>query len=157
SGFITNVEDKLKSVDKVDDNTVQFTYLSSNEAKALDPDRYKNQGTDPVVDPMYMFGLYDAPAIYPSHTLRAAAGHDPRHSAQIRALDASGFARNPVGTGPFVLSSWSPGSALTFTSRGAALPQRLGQPAVDSIVFRIMPDKNDSLTALSGGQVQVVA
>jgi peptide/nickel transport system substrate-binding protein len=56
-----------------------------------------------------------------------------------------------------VLSSWAPGSALTFTSRGLALSQRLGQPALDSVVFRVMLDKNDSLTALSQGQVQVVA
>src|SRR5262249_12455618 len=45
----------------------------------------------------------------------------------------------------------------TFTSRGVALPQRLGQPALDTIVFRIMPDKNYSLTALSAGQIEVVA
>ena len=157
SGFITSVEDKLKSVDKIDDNTVQFTYLSSNEAHALDPDRYKNQGTDPVVDPLYAFGLYDAPAIYPRHKLRDIVGDDPRHNPQITTLEASDFARNPVGTGPFVLSSWEPGNALTFTSRGVALPQRLGQPALDSVVFRIMPDKNSSLTALSGGQIQAVA
>src|SRR5207237_7852952 len=50
-----------------------------------------------------------------------------------------------------------PGNALTFTSRGVALSQRLGQPALDSVVFRIVPDKNESLTALSTGQVQVVA
>src|SRR5438477_12174567 len=67
SGFDTTVEDKLKSVDKVDDLTVRFTYLSANEARALDPERYgkNNQGDQPVADPLYMFGLYDAPAIYP--------------------------------------------------------------------------------------------
>ncbi|MBV9131878.1 MAG: peptide ABC transporter substrate-binding protein, partial [Chloroflexi bacterium] len=157
SALDTTVEDKLKSVDKIDDNTVQFTYLSANEAHALDPDRYKDQGTDPVVDPLYMFGLYDAPAIYPRHKLRDIIGDDPRHNAQVGVLETSDFARNPIGTGPFVLSSWDPGNALTFTSRGAALPQRLGQPAVDSVVFRIMPDKNDSLTALSAGQIQLVA
>src|SRR5437763_14036871 len=70
SRFDTTVEDKLKSVDKVDDYTVQFTYLSANEARALDPDRYKDQGTDPVTDPLYAFGLYDAAAIYPRHKLR---------------------------------------------------------------------------------------
>src|ERR671934_1256241 len=43
SGFDTTVEDKLKSVDKVDDATVRFTYLSANEARALDPQRYKDQ------------------------------------------------------------------------------------------------------------------
>lgn len=157
SGFDTTVEDKLKSVDKVDDFTVSFTYLSANEARAFDPDHYKNQGDQPVVDPLYMFGLYDAPAIYPRHTLRDIVGDDPRHNRQIGTLETSDFARNPVGTGPYTLSSWDAGNALTFTSRGLALPQRLGKPALDSIVFRVMPDKNDSLTALTQGQVQVVA
>ena len=157
SGFDTTVEDKLKSVDKVDDHTVRFTYLSANEAHALDPERYKDQGNDPVVDPLYAFGLYDAPAIYPRHALRDIVGDDPRHSRLVASMASSDFARNPIGTGPYVLSRWDAGSALTFTSRGMPLPQRLGQPAIDTIVFRIMPDKNDSLTALSQGQVQVVA
>ena len=157
SGFDTTVEDKLKSVDKLDDATVQFTYLSANEARALDPERYKDQGSEPVVDPLYFFGLYDAPAIYPRHKLRDIIGDDPRHSRQIGAFESSDFARNPIGTGPYALSNWDAGNALTFTSRGVALPQRLGQPALDTIVFRIMPDKNDSLTALTQGQVQLVA
>ncbi|HLZ30571.1 MAG TPA: peptide ABC transporter substrate-binding protein [Chloroflexota bacterium] len=156
SGFDTTVEDKLKSVDKVDDYTVQFTYLSANEARALDPARYKNQGDQPVVDSLYMFGLYDAPAIYPRHKLRDIVGDDPRHSRQIGALETSEFARNPVGTGPYTLASWDASNTITFTSRGQALPQRLGKPALDTIVFRVVPDKNDSLTALSQGQVQVV-
>ena len=157
SGFDTSVEDKLKSVDKIDDLTVQFTYLSANEAHALDPERYKDQGNDPVVDPLYFFGLYDAPAIFPRHKLRDLIGDDPRHSRSIGSLLTSDFARNPVGTGPYVLSAWDPGNALSFTSRGIALPQRLGQPALDQIVFRVMPDKNDSLNALAAGQVNVVA
>src|SRR5579864_4317879 len=156
SGFDTSVEDKLKSVDKLDDYTVQFTYLSANEAHALDPQRYKALGNDPVVDPLYAFGLYDAPAIYPRHKLRDIIGDDPRHTTQIGALETSDFARNPVGTGPFALSSWDPGNALTFTSRRVALSQRLAQPGVDYIVFRIVPDKNDALNALSAGQLQLV-
>lgn len=157
SGFDTSVEDKLKSVDKVDDYTVRFTYLSANEAKALDHDRYKDQGDQPVIDPTYMFGLYDAPAIYPRHKLRDIVGDDPRHSKQVGSIETSDFARNPVGTGPYVLSNWDPGNTLTFTSRGLALSQRLSKPALDTIVFRVMPDKNDSLTALSRGQVNLVA
>jgi peptide/nickel transport system substrate-binding protein len=157
SGFDTSVEDKLKSVDKVDDFTVSFSYLSANEARALDPERYKDQGNEPVVDPLYPFGLYDAPAIFPRHKLRDVIGDDPRHTRQIGALETSDFARNPVGTGPYVLSNWDPGNALTFVARGTPLSQRLAQPALDTVVFRIVPDKNDSLTALAQGQVQVVA
>jgi peptide/nickel transport system substrate-binding protein len=84
-------------------------------------------------------------------------GDDPRHSRQVGLIETSEFARAPVGTGPYVLSSWDRGNALTFGSRGLALPHRLGLPALDTVVFRIMPDKNDSLTALSQDQVQVVA
>ena len=98
SGFDTTVEDKLKNVDKVDDFTVRFTYLSGNEAHALDPDRYGSQADQPVVDPLYAFGLYDAPAIYPKHKLREVVGDDPRHSHQIGSIENSDFARNPVGT-----------------------------------------------------------
>src|SRR5207248_5373743 len=38
-----------------------------------------------------------------------------------------------------------------------AAPQRSAKPSIDSVVFRVMPDKNDSLTALSQGQIQLVA
>jgi len=157
SGFDTTVEDKLKSVDKIDDFTVRFTYLSGNEARALDPERYRDRADQPVLDPLYQFGLYDALAIYPKHKLRDLVGDDPHHSRQVGSIETSEFARNPVGTGPYVLSSWAPGTALAFSSRGLALSQRQGLPALDSVVFRIMPDKNDSLTALSQDQVQVVA
>ncbi|HYW86776.1 MAG TPA: ABC transporter substrate-binding protein, partial [Chloroflexota bacterium] len=86
SGFDTSVEDKLKVVDKVDDFTVRFTYLSANEAHALDPDRYRDIGQHPIVDPLYFFGLYDAPAIYPRHVMRALVGDDPRHNAQVATI-----------------------------------------------------------------------
>jgi peptide/nickel transport system substrate-binding protein len=156
SGFDTTVEDKLKSVDKVDDFTVRFTYLSSNEAHALDPEQYKDLGKDPVVDPLYVFGLYDAPAIYPRHKLREIVGDDPRHSPQVATIERSDFARNPVGTGPYVVAAWEAGSSLTFSSRGQALSHRLAKPGFDSVVLRIIADKNDALTALQAGQVQVV-
>src|SRR5438552_10635455 len=91
SGFDTTVENKLKNVDKVDDFTVRFTYLSANEAHALDRERYKDQGDQAVVDPLYMFGLYDAPAIYPRSKLRELVGDDPRHSRQVGSIETSEF------------------------------------------------------------------
>ena len=44
SGFDTTVEDKLKSVDKVDDFTVRFTYLSANEARRARPRALQEPG-----------------------------------------------------------------------------------------------------------------
>jgi peptide/nickel transport system substrate-binding protein len=155
SGFDTTVEDKLKSVDKVDTFTVRFTYMSANEARAFDPERYQNQGNEPVVDPLYPFGLYGAPAIYPRHRLREIVGDDPRHSPAVEALETSAFARAPVGTGPYVLATWEPGLGISFASRGA-LSHRGRAPAIEQVTFRIMPDKNDSLAALTAGQIHVV-
>jgi peptide/nickel transport system substrate-binding protein len=157
SGFQTPVEDKIKSVDKVDDLTVRFTYFSANEAKGLDPRRYRDQGDQPLVDAMYLFGLYDAPAIYPRHILRQLVGDDPRHNPDVANLATSSFARSPIGTGPYTLASWDAG-VLTFSSRGVGLPQRnLTRPAIDSVTLRVMPDKNESLGALQSGDIQVVA
>src|SRR5207244_5126190 len=59
SGFDTTLEDKLKSVDRIDDYTVQFTYLSANEARALEPERYKDLGNDSVLVPLIYLELYD--------------------------------------------------------------------------------------------------
>jgi peptide/nickel transport system substrate-binding protein len=156
AGFDTEVEGKIRNVDRVDDHTVRFVYLSANEARALDPDRYKDQGDNPVVDPLYRFGLYDAPAIYPSHILRRIVGDDPRHTKQVASLVTSTLATQPVGTGPYILASWKAGSALTFAARADELPQRLSRPRIDSITFRIQPDKNASLSQLSASEVQLV-
>lgn len=157
AGFTTPVEDKIRSVDKLDDLTVRFTYLSGSEARTQFPDRFAQQGNEPVMDPLAPFGLYDAVAIYPQHVLRDLVGDDPRHSSRVAALATSDFASAPIGTGPFVLTAWAPGDALTFTSRGQALPQRLAAPGADSIVMRVFPNPGDALTALALGNVQVIA
>ncbi|GAC1314368.1 MAG: peptide-binding protein [Chloroflexota bacterium] len=157
SGFATTAEDALKSVEKVDDATVRFTYLSGPEAHAQFPDRYPQQGNEPVMQPLALFGLYDAPAIYPRHVLRDLVDDDPRNSPRVGALDTSAFARAPVGTGPYVLAGSDADTGVTFTSRGLALPQRLGVPAFDTVVMRIYADRTDALAALGAGQVQVIA
>lgn len=157
SGFATTAEDTIKSVDRIDDATVRFTYLSGPEARALFSDRYAQQGNDPVMEPLALFGLYDTPAIYPRHVLRDLLGDDPRHSSRVATLDGSKFARAPIGTGPYVLTTWESGTSLTFTSRGAALPQRLGAPGFDVVVMRVYADHTDALAALAGGDVEIVA
>ncbi len=163
SGWDTSMEEKIKSADKIDDYTVKFTWLSANEARAMDPTKYANQGTDPVIDPLYFFGLnIDGQGVYPAHKLREIVGDDPRHAANISAYENSDLSRNPVGTGPYTLTSWEPGVALTFQSRGVKLPNRFlgtgpgGAPGVDTVVFRIIPAKDTNLAALEAGEIQVV-
>jgi peptide/nickel transport system substrate-binding protein len=158
SGWETSLEEKIKSVDRLDDFTAKIIYLSANEAKARDPETYKDQGTDPVVDPLYFLGFNaDKGFIYPRHKLREIVGDDPRSSRDIGKVATSELAQNPVGTGPYVLSSWEPGVALTFQSRGEALPHRWGVPNIDTVVFRVMPSKDSSIAALAAGEIHVAS
>jgi peptide/nickel transport system substrate-binding protein len=59
-----------------------------------------------------------------------------------------------VSSGPFVVSSWTPGQSLTMTQNkyyDGGL-----KPSVDKIVFRIIPDANAQVTALQNGEVDVI-
>jgi peptide/nickel transport system substrate-binding protein len=59
-----------------------------------------------------------------------------------------------VSSGPFVVSSWTPGQSLTMTQNkyyDGGL-----KPSVDKIVFRIIPDANAQVTALQNGEVDII-
>lgn len=59
-----------------------------------------------------------------------------------------------VSSGPFVVSSWTPGQSLTM------VPNKYYagglKPSVDKIVFRIIPDANAQVTALQNGEVDII-
>lgn len=64
------------------------------------------------------------------------------------------FWENPVGTGPFMLDSWSRGSSITFVKN----PEYWGedQPRLDKVVFNFITDDNARVLALTNDQAQVV-
>ncbi|MDQ1550568.1 MAG: glutathione transport system substrate-binding protein [Microbacteriaceae bacterium] len=59
-----------------------------------------------------------------------------------------------VSSGPFVVSSWTPGQSLTMTRNkyyaGGLVPK------IDSIVFRFIGDASAQVTALQNGEVDVI-
>ncbi|MFP3465814.1 ABC transporter family substrate-binding protein [Leifsonia sp. SIMBA_070] len=59
-----------------------------------------------------------------------------------------------VGSGAFVVSSWTPGQSLTMTQNKYYAGGL--KPSVDKIVFRIIPDANAQVTALQNGEVDVI-
>lgn len=152
SGFATDLEAKYDRVETPDDRTVVFTFLSARAARAADPEQYADQ-RDPVIDPLYYFGLFNNGFLYPSHKLAEIAGPNPRTSTTVTQIDSSDFARNPVGTGPYVLESWEAGTQLTFTARSDSWR---GVPGIPTVVFRITPDKNTLISQLEAGEVDVI-
>lgn len=62
---------------------------------------------------------------------------------------------SPVGTGPFIYSSFTPGRQGSFLRNPKYwMP---GQPYVDKLVIQSIPDDTARLNALQGGQIDVMA
>ena len=83
------------------------------------------------------------------------AGILPAHKFRDRRLtDATDFNRSaPVGTGPFRVIQAAAGSAIVLEKN----PQYHGQaPALDQVIFRIVPDVNAQVAQLLAGELDVV-
>jgi peptide/nickel transport system substrate-binding protein len=79
----------------------------------------------------------------PRHLLAAAAPEELRFDP---------FGRRPVGNGPYRFTSWSPGQQVVLEANRDA-PD--GQPAIDRLVLRFVPDMNAAMTELIGGQADL--
>ena len=83
------------------------------------------------------------------------AGILPAHQFRDRKLtEASGFNRSaPVGTGPFRVTGADAGSAIILERN----PDYYGEaPALDRIIFRIVPDVNAQVAQLLAGELDIV-
>ncbi len=66
----------------------------------------------------------------------------------------SAFFANPIGTGPFVLKSFQKGAGVTL-SRNANYWQS-GKPYLDEVNFSYIPDDDQRVEQLRGGEVDVI-
>ena len=62
--------------------------------------------------------------------------------------------KKPVGTGPFMFAEWSPGDHIKVVKNPKYY--RPGQPILDAIVFKTVPDAQVRLTNLQTNAVQMV-
>ena len=67
-----------------------------------------------------------------------------------RKLGAAGFARSPVGTGPFKVASWRPDRISVVSNRDAWHP-----PQVDALEFYEIADQSARLQGLLSGQINI--
>ena len=63
------------------------------------------------------------------------------------------FSSNPVGSGPYMLASWTRGQQIELKKN--ANYWKPGQPYLNTITFTVVPDDNTRLLQLQGKQVQV--
>jgi peptide/nickel transport system substrate-binding protein len=71
-------------------------------------------------------------------------------------LTVTGGAAHPIGTGPFVLQSFVPGSSLTMT-RNPDYWNKAAIPVIKTYEVRVFPDNVSMQTALTTGQIQALA
>lgn len=90
--------------------------------------------------PSVAFLDYMAMAVLPEHLLK---GED---------MQESDFFRHPVGTGPYKLENWDVGQAITLVKNEAYFK---GEPNIDRIVFKIVPDDNAKAMQMESGELDL--
>lgn len=64
------------------------------------------------------------------------------------------FTENPVGTGPFKFVEWKRNDTITLEKNPDYW--RKGYPKVDKVVFKLIPDNSNRLTALINGEIDLM-
>ena len=117
-----STERRIESAIAIDDSTVRLNYFSERSARDAAqkaPNRlgFLADQRGPVLDPQYFRGLPNT-WIYPVHILGPLVNDDGTFSPRLReVLTTSTFARNPVGTGPYVPVEWVAGQIIRMKSR----------------------------------------
>lgn len=67
-------------------------------------------------------------------------------------MQTSDFFRNPIGTGPYKLSSWDEGQAIVLEKNDDYFKN---PPKIDTIVFKIISDDNAKAIQLKSGEIDL--
>lgn len=102
------------------------------------------------------------PALYAPYALTFATSGTantgsllPKHLLEnVSDIAASGYARLPIGTGPFKLTDWSPKASVTAERN--PYYWRPGRPYLDRIVFRFVESREKAVAQLVAGEVDGV-
>ena len=138
-------------------NDVKFTFDQIRDVKSgsrLGSDFAALAGVD-VIDSLTVRFRLKAPFAPFLALLGYNAGILPAHKFRDRKLlDATEFSRSaPVGTGPFRVTSAAAGSAIVLEKN----PFYHGNPpALDQVIFRIVPDVNAQVAQLLAGELDIV-
>jgi len=109
-------------------------------------------GDTAVIDPLTVqINLKQPWAAFPSSFLVGGSSF-MMAPAMIKA--GSDGDKNPVGTGPFVFDSWTPGGS--FKAKKNPSYWRSGLPHLDSIEFKVIPEDSARAAALQSGDVNLI-
>lgn len=132
---------------------VKFTFDTMLDTKVTARFRSNIRGIQEaqVVDPLTVKLKLSAPL--PS--LPIQLGYNvlmvPKHLLQGKDMNApTDFLKKPIGTGPFKIVEYTPGSTMTVERNEAF---HFGAPLLDRITLRVIPDINSQLAQLKSGEL----
>lgn len=86
--------------------------------------------------------------------LKACASFNmPIFSKSAYEADPDGFARNPVGTGPYMFSEWKSGESITLVANDEYWG---GAPSIQTCIVKLFDDDSTASLALQNGQIDVL-
>ena len=128
---------------------VKFTYdtvIDPNTKPTVAKSDYADLRQVDVVDPYTVrFYLSKPNAAFLS---RLVLGIAPKHLLEGQDLATASFNYQPVGTGPFILESWSRGEKVVLRANPTYFG---GKPHIDQLTWKIVPDSSMlAIQALNG-------
>ena len=143
-GTPVTVDDYIFTEKLLADPAIKLVSASSMWARFIEKVEAPNSSTIVYyynkVDPQYVLGR----GVLPKHILEPIYTKDP---ALINSCD---FNTKPIGNGPFMVENWVKNSYISFV-RNPYYPW--GQPLVDRIVIKYIPDSNTRLANLLAGTI----
>lgn len=79
----------------------------------------------------------------------------PKHLYDGTDIATNPLNTKPVGTGPFVFAEYKPGEYYRLTRNEKYWGK--GQPKLDELIYRVLPDRAGAATALEAGEIQLAA
>ena len=78
----------------------------------------------------------------------------PDTAGAMEDMESWDINRNPVGTGPFILTEWVPGDHLTFSKNPYYREE--GKPYLDQVIIKILPSREVGMQLLGTGEIQAL-
>lgn len=95
------------------------------------------------------------PAQLIENALPAVSAVVPKHILEGVDLDTAEYNAAPIGTGPFLLAEHKPGELYRLSRNENYWNE--GEPLLDQIVYRVLPDAGAKAAALETGDIHVAA
>jgi peptide/nickel transport system substrate-binding protein len=124
-------------------------FASPNRSKVAEIDRIE------IIDPLTL-QIYTKRPFAPLLTFltNTRTGTQIVPKAAVLKMGDEAFARNPIGTGAYKVTSWNPGQALVLEAHAAYFG---GSPKIKTINVPLIAEESSGVTALLGGQIDLTS